>query len=92
MSAKRQHTDDDAKPKSKKIKKSDKHDAFLQNHSITIHSDIPVVPLLSFADLDIHPHLSAAFKGFESPTPIQACTWPPAFQRKDVIGIAQTGR
>ena len=29
---------------------------------------------------------------FKTPTPIQACSWPPALQGQDVVGIAETGR
>jgi ATP-dependent RNA helicase DBP3 len=36
--------------------------------------------------------LTAAFKTFKEPSPIQACTWPPALAGKDVVGIAETGR
>lgn len=70
-------------------------DTFLAKHSITIHvpdgSD-PVMPVLSFDQLDVAAGLQSAFKGFKEPTPIQACSWPPALQGRDVVGIAETGR
>jgi ATP-dependent RNA helicase DBP3 len=68
---------------------------FLTKHSIMIHTppDAPeTTPVLSFAQLDIPADLRASFKGFKEPTPVQACTWPPALQGRDVVGIAETGR
>lgn len=68
---------------------------FLTKHSITIHTppDVPeTIPVLSFAQLDIPADLRSSFKGFKEPTPVQACTWPPALQGRDVVGIAETGR
>lgn len=68
---------------------------FLTKHSITIHTppDVPeTIPVLSFAQLDIPGDLRSSFKGFKEPTPVQACTWPPALQGRDVVGIAETGR
>jgi ATP-dependent RNA helicase DBP3 len=35
----------------------------------------------------LRPYLAS----FTDPTPIQACSWPPLFQGKDVVGIAETG-
>ena len=70
-------------------------EAFLQKNEITL--TIPdggavVTPILSFSQLDVHPKLRAAFDGFKEPTPIQACSWPPALEGRDVVGIAETGR
>ncbi|KAH9921308.1 DEAD-domain-containing protein, partial [Fomitopsis serialis] len=69
-------------------------DAFLSKHAVTIHvpegSD-PVTPVLFFDQLDVPSELHSALKGFKEPTPIQACSWPPALQGKDVVGIAETG-
>ncbi|KAG6831624.1 hypothetical protein H0H92_008701 [Tricholoma furcatifolium] len=68
--------------------------AFLEKHSITINTpnDTPTtVPVLSFAQLDIPSELQVSFKGFKEPSPIQACTWPPALKGLDVVGIAETG-
>jgi ATP-dependent RNA helicase DBP3 len=67
-------------------------EAFLAEHSITIHTETLITPILSFDQLSIDPKLRPAFKGFTSPTPIQACTWPPALDGNDVVGIAETGR
>ncbi|KAF8971589.1 P-loop containing nucleoside triphosphate hydrolase protein [Flammula alnicola] len=68
--------------------------AFLEKHSITITAPpgVPsVTPVISFAQLDVPAELSASFAGFKEPTPIQACTWPPALEGRDVVGIAETG-
>ncbi|KAG6841539.1 hypothetical protein C0991_009904 [Blastosporella zonata] len=69
-------------------------DAFLEKHSITINTPNdtpPTVPVLAFTQLDIPSELQASFKGFKEPSPIQACTWPPALKGLDVVGIAETG-
>ena len=70
-------------------------EAFLKKHSITISNQTQgdaVVPVTSFDQLIIPDGLRGAFTGFKEPTPIQACTWPPALKGKDVVGIAETGR
>ncbi|KAI0770958.1 DEAD-domain-containing protein [Trametes elegans] len=69
-------------------------DAFLKKHEVTLHIPdgvSPVTPVLSFDQLDIPSELQAAFDGFKKPTPIQACSWPPALEGRDVVGIAETG-
>lgn len=69
-------------------------EAFLAKHSITISTQTnsdAVVPVISFDQLNIPDGLRGAFTGFNEPTPIQACTWPPALKGKDVVGIAETG-
>lgn len=69
--------------------------AFLEKHAVTITTPdgVPaVVPVTDFAQLDVPAALSSSFKGFKEPTPIQACTWPPALEGRDVVGIAETGR
>jgi ATP-dependent RNA helicase DBP3 len=69
--------------------------AFLEKHSVTITTPpgVPaVIPITDFAQLDVPEELSSSFKGFKEPTPIQACTWPPALEGRDVVGIAETGR
>lgn len=67
--------------------------AFLAKHSVTIRSpEGKPTAVLSFDQLAIPPGLRAALSGFKEPTPIQACSWPPALEGKDVIGIAETGR
>lgn len=68
---------------------------FLTKHSITIHTPpshpTAPTPIINFSQLQISSELITAFKGFKEPTPIQACTWPPALQGQDVVGIAETG-
>ncbi|KAK2462100.1 hypothetical protein APHAL10511_006563 [Amanita phalloides] len=67
---------------------------FLARHTINIDSppgsEVPI-PLISFSQLDIPDQLRTALDGFKEPTPIQACTWAPAFNGCDVVGIAETG-
>ena len=68
---------------------------FLTKHSITIHTPpsylTSLIPVMNFSQLQISSELLTAFKGFKEPTPIQACTWPPALKGQDVVGIAETG-
>jgi len=47
----------------------------------------------SFADLGLSPTLVTALQtaGFDTPTPIQAKAIPPQLERRDIMGIAQTG-
>ncbi|KAJ3562879.1 hypothetical protein NP233_g9305 [Leucocoprinus birnbaumii] len=67
--------------------------AFLQKHSITITTpdNVPVTPVITFDQLSIPDGLRSAFANFKEPSPIQACTWPPALAGRDVVGIAETG-
>ncbi|KAJ7102538.1 P-loop containing nucleoside triphosphate hydrolase protein [Mycena belliarum] len=68
--------------------------AFLAEHSITLHTppgEEELPPILAFAQLAIPAELRSCFTGFSAPTPIQACTWPPALRGRDVVGIAETG-
>lgn len=51
----------------------------------------PLQPLLKFSDLTLPENLLRVLDAFSAPTPIQACTWPVLFKKKDVIGIARTG-
>ena len=69
--------------------------AFLTKHSVTIHTPpslSPVIPVISFDQLQVPDALKVAFKDFTEPTPIQAAAWPPALEGHDVVGIAETGR
>ncbi|KAL7285961.1 hypothetical protein ACG7TL_001076 [Trametes sanguinea] len=69
-------------------------EAFLKKHEVTLHVPDgvpPITPILSFDQLDVPAELRAAFDGFKEPTPIQACSWPPALEGRDVVGIAETG-
>ncbi|GBE78675.1 ATP-dependent RNA helicase DBP3 [Sparassis crispa] len=68
--------------------------AFLTKYDVTIHapeSAGKVTPAISFNQLNIPSGLMPAFDGFKEPTPIQACSWPPALAGQDVVGIAETG-
>ncbi|KAJ7151662.1 DEAD-domain-containing protein [Mycena filopes] len=68
--------------------------AYLAEHSITMHTppgEEELPPILAFPQLAIPTELRSCFTGFSAPTPIQACTWPPALAGRDVVGIAETG-
>ncbi|MEV8465310.1 DEAD/DEAH box helicase [Fluviibacterium sp. DFM31] len=49
--------------------------------------------MTKFTDLSLGPKVLKAIAeaGYETPTPIQAGAIPPALERRDVLGIAQTG-
>ena len=49
--------------------------------------------MTKFSDLALDPRVLQAVSdaGYETPTPIQAQAIPPALERRDVLGIAQTG-
>ena len=49
--------------------------------------------MTSFSDLGLSPKVLSAVTeaGYSEPTPIQAGAIPPALERRDVCGIAQTG-
>jgi ATP-dependent RNA helicase DBP3 len=69
--------------------------AFLQKHRVTVTTpdNAPAVtPVITFDQLNIPEGLRTAFTDFKEPSPIQACTWPPALDGRDVVGIAETGR
>lgn len=76
---------------------------YLKTHSITVklgtakpNETLPddLKPYLSFSSLFscIPTELQQPLSSFNSPTPIQACSWPAILQGKDVVGIAETGR
>ncbi len=48
---------------------------------------------MEFSSLNLHTTIAAGITaaGFTTPTPIQAQAIPPAMQKKDVMGLAQTG-
>src|SRR6266545_1242923 len=63
-------------------------EAFLRKHSIKI--DMPqgvprATPVIKFSQLNVPAEIQSAFAGFKEPTPIQACTWPPALEGRDVV-------
>ena len=71
-------------------------DTYLKKHSITIQDLSSSSPqaILDFTTLysRIPTVIHETFKTFKEPTPIQACSWPPALDGRDVVGIAETGR
>jgi len=60
--------------------------------SVSGEGSIPE-PWLMFQDCKFSHAVMAAIlaQGFKAPTPIQACCWPLAFAKRDVVGVAQTG-
>ncbi|KIM48453.1 hypothetical protein M413DRAFT_16361 [Hebeloma cylindrosporum] len=81
------------KKKKKKSKKSsdDALEASLEQTAMVVDSEGIVTPIVNFSQLSVPAELSSTFAGFKEPTPIQACTWPPALEGRDVVGIAETG-
>lgn len=67
--------------------------AYLQKHNISI-TPFLYPPILSFSAItpSLPPSLHSAFASFTAPSPIQASTWPPLLEGRDVVGIAETGR
>lgn len=66
--------------------------AWLQKHEVILSPGCPP-PITTFEAARLPPSIYAeiAKAGFPSPTPIQAASWAPALQGRDVIGIAKTG-
>ncbi|EJD55371.1 DEAD-domain-containing protein [Auricularia subglabra TFB-10046 SS5] len=63
---------------------------YLEENCIAL-SDPSFVPVLAFDQLNVSSDLRGCLSAFQSPTPIQACTWPPLLAGKDAVGIAETG-
>ena len=66
------------------------HHTYLSTNGITLTPSI-YPPHLSISTLPVPTPLLAFLKQFQSPTPIQACSWPALLAGKDVVGIAETG-
>ncbi|KAL3319175.1 hypothetical protein Ciccas_002165 [Cichlidogyrus casuarinus] len=66
---------------------------FRYDHSMKLKGREIPNPIISFADVDLHPHILSVFQqnGWSQPTPIQAQGWPMALSGRDVVGIARTG-
>ncbi|KAH7104258.1 P-loop containing nucleoside triphosphate hydrolase protein [Auriculariales sp. MPI-PUGE-AT-0066] len=64
--------------------------AYLEENRIAL-SDASFTPVLAFDQLEISANLRKCLSTFATPTPIQACTWPPLLAGRDVVGIAETG-
>jgi ATP-dependent RNA helicase DBP3 len=71
-------------------------EAYFKKHSVTVQDPSGHSPqaIVDFAALFIRipDAMHNTFASFKEPTPIQACSWPPALDGKDVVGIAETGR
>ncbi|RKF64037.1 ATP-dependent RNA helicase dbp3 [Erysiphe neolycopersici] len=71
-------------------------DSFLTDNFISITDPLSTKPSLRpifrFSYLPISdPTLLAHLKNFETPTPIQAASWPYLFASRDLVGVAETG-
>lgn len=69
-------------------------DAFYAQEKIAVEDPQKqnVGPVLSFESLPFDDETRKAyFSGFSKPTPIQAASWPYLFNRRDMIGVAETG-
>mmetsp|Transcript_21904 Transcript_21904/g.54123 ORF Transcript_21904/g.54123 Transcript_21904/m.54123 type:complete len:679 (+) Transcript_21904:56-2092(+) len=67
---------------------------FRENYEITIKGGRAPPPLRSFREADLHHTLIDALENvmrYQSPTPIQRQSIPIGLQRRDLIGIAETG-
>ncbi len=77
-----------------------KSQAYLSEHSITVEDAESGEPLTSSV-IDAFESLRSVVdakilnvvlkQGFASPTPIQASCWPLLLEKKDVVGVAETG-
>jgi len=61
-----------------------------------IHIDDPhcmIKPIMDFSELDVPSALTDMFRknGYQTPTPIQAQSWPVSLRGQDTVGIARTG-
>ena len=65
---------------------------WMRKHEVIISPGCPP-PITTFEAARLPPSIMSeiARAGFTSPTPIQAASWAPALQGRDVIGIAKTG-
>lgn len=54
---------------------------------------VPKGPIVNFDDFAFHPQIKAGISaaGYSVPTPIQLRTIPPILEKRDVLGLAQTG-
>ena len=64
-----------------------------RHHDVRLNRNGNYFPLTTFADLGLSQKVLSAVTdaGYTIPTPIQAGAIPPALQRRDILGIAQTG-
>jgi ATP-dependent RNA helicase DBP3 len=66
------------------------HTAFLTENNITLNPHL-YPPHLLISTLAVQASILSFLSQFKSPTPIQACSWPPLLAGRDVVGIAETG-
>ncbi|KAL3688460.1 hypothetical protein R1sor_014769 [Riccia sorocarpa] len=68
-------------------------DAYRRQHEVSALGDNVPPPIMSFESGNFSPDLLRELRtaGFQSPTPIQAQSWPIAFQGRDIVAIAKTG-
>lgn len=63
------------------------------NKAVIVEKEDEYVPKHTFETFGLNPHTSATLKhiGYETPSPIQDQSIPPALEGKDIIGLANTG-
>lgn len=68
---------------------------FFDHHQVTMKGARPdqYQPFMSFDDTPFAPKLRNLLhkEGFDTPSPIQAISWPVALDKKDIISVAKTG-
>jgi len=62
-----------------------------KENNVTVEDETDLSPFTKFSDLNLEHKFRSGYEGFETPMPIQAQSWPYAFQGRDIIGIAETG-
>lgn len=74
--------------------KKQKTEQYLTLHNITITGQKKTKIFTSFKDYDFPEFIVKSLKrqNFSTPTPIQAVSLPIALKKKDLIGIAETGK
>ena len=70
-----------------------KFEEFNKLHQVIISNDEKFKPFISFNDTKFTKPIMKIIEreGYDSPTPIQAISWPLALAGKDIISIARTG-
>lgn len=68
-------------------------EAFLKSHDITVEgaSNLQLIDSMQTSSFPEYLQHEWTKRGFASPTPIQAVTWPVALAGRDLIGLAHTG-
>lgn len=77
------------------VTNTDSTKAFFEEHQVTIKGVNPdlYAPLANFADSPFVSKIQTVLKKetFDTPSPIQALSWPIALDKKDIISVAKTG-